>query len=111
MNKIVIPKNELKAKVGDGGFDEKKVKAAQTAIEENEIDFAPIAAQYLALLKEAVAAAVTTKEYEGAYAQLLDVLTQLRAQGSMFHYSSLTAVTDVLVNLLDSTELIDAKNA
>lgn len=109
MNKIVIPKNELKEKVGNGGFDDKNVKAAQTAIEENDIDFAPIAYQYLAQLQQAIAAARASQNYRATRLDLLDVAIQLRAQGAMFHYSSLTAVTGVMVDLLESVETVDEK--
>ena len=44
--KLVKPENTLKKKVGHGGFDAKVLEKAQDMIENNTIDFRPIAIEY-----------------------------------------------------------------
>lgn len=104
--KIVRPKNKLKEKVGDGGFDEKNLEKAQKAIEENEIDFAPIAMDLLAKLQADVQKTLKSENMT-EYHAIQDTLMQLRAQGSMFRFPSITAVTDIIVDLLDKHKKVD----
>ncbi|MAS88110.1 MAG: hypothetical protein CMH30_09080 [Micavibrio sp.] len=108
MSQIIQPKNMLKTKVGDGGFKTESLAKAQKAIEENVVDFVPIATKYLAQIKKSLNDHAGDKASKQLYSELLDILTQLRAQGSMFHYPSITAVTDTVVDLLDSLKAIDS---
>ncbi|MFP4314443.1 MAG: hypothetical protein ACLFR0_08980 [Alphaproteobacteria bacterium] len=107
MTKIVKPKNTLKEKVGDGGFNPESIKRAQTTIEENVVDFKPIATHYLGEIKKALSDEKTRANPEVLYGQLLDQLTQLRAQGAMFQYPAITLLTDTVVDLLDSLKSVD----
>lgn len=109
MNKIVIPKNKLKEKVGSGGFSEASISKAQQSIDENEVDFQPIADTYLTQIRQSLKEYNEKKDSELLYSTLLDQLTQLRAQGSMFHYPSITVITDIVVDLLDSLKRVDEK--
>lgn len=107
MSKLVTPKNRLKEKVGDGGFNQEDIQKAQQSIEENDIDFVPIATNYLRLVREALDRHTKSQNKSDLYSDLLDQLTQLRAQGSLFHYPSITDLTDTVVDLLDSLNSID----
>lgn len=108
MAKVIKKKNLLKEKVGEGGFSEESIKRAQQAIEENDVDFTPIAEKYLSAIKGALKANEDRQNHKELYGQLLDSLTQLRAQGALFHFSSITALTDIVVDLLDSLHQVDA---
>lgn len=107
MTKIVKPRNTLKEKVGDGGFSKESLERAQTAIDENDVDFVPIAKKYLALIDKAVKEYKEDQNSRKLYKELLDQLTQLRAQGSMFNYPSITIITDTVVDLLESLNKVD----
>ncbi|MAE51754.1 MAG: hypothetical protein CMH27_08075 [Micavibrio sp.] len=109
MSKIFVPKNTLKEKVGNGGFDEKSIEKAQKSIDDNVVDFAPIAKTYLGKIKTAITEFESQEDHHALYTQLQDQLTQLRAQGSMFQYPAITAITDTVVDLLDSLKRVDAK--
>jgi translation elongation factor EF-G len=76
-------------------------------IEENDVDFVPIANKYLAQIKTAITKYKKEQNGKLLYSELLDELTQLRAQGSMFNYPSITIVTDVVVDLLESLNRVD----
>lgn len=108
MSRLVKPKNHLKAKVGTGGFRAEDIEKAQTVIEENDVDFAPIASRYLDLVAKAINDYSAT-DYSSLYSELLGHLSQLRAQGAMFQYASITALTDTVVDLLDTTRFMDDK--
>lgn len=107
MSKLYTPKNKLKEKVGEGGFNPVLLEDAQKAIEENDIDFVPIAEKLIGKLDGYLKDGKDDPESLNIKSKLLDQLTQLRAQGSMFHYPSITAVTDVVVDLMDSVEVMD----
>ncbi len=109
MNKIIVPRNRLKEKVGSGGFTEESIARAQQQIENNVVDFQPIATEYLKGIRLAITAFRVNGDAKHLYSELLDKLTQLRAQGSMFHYSAITKITDIVVNLLDSLDHVDEK--
>ena len=108
MSKLVEPKNILKEKAGDGGFNTEDIKKAQKAIEENDVDFKPIAQKLL----QGVGTTIQDIRSKGAYnqaclGQVLDPLMQLRAQGALFKYPSITMISDVVVNFLDTENTID----
>lgn len=107
MGKIVQPKNTLKEKAGSGGFREEDLQKAQEALNNNEVDFKPIAKKYLQLIKEALAQHKLENDSENLYAKLMDSLMQLRAQGSMFNYPSISILADVVVDLMDSLHKVD----
>lgn len=107
MAKLVKPKNKLKEKVGDGGFNPEDLKRAQKQIDENDVDFVPIAERYIIQIKDALNNYDKTQDEQQLHGDLLDVMTQLRAQGSMFHYPTISTITDTVVDLLDSLHSID----
>lgn len=108
MGQLVTPKNTIKEKVGNGGFDEQKLKKAQTVIEENDVDFRPIALNLIGNLEQ-IMRFDKNEDVEATkfYGAVLDPLMQLRAQGSMFHYSSITLITDIVVDFLDGIKKTD----
>lgn len=106
MSKLVMPKNTLKEKVGNGGFKNEDLLRAQTAIDENDVDFKPIADKYLGLIRVGLEDYKNNNAHD-LYSILLDQLMQLRAQGSLFRYPSITAISDTVVDLLDSIKKVD----
>lgn len=106
MAKLVVPKNALKAKVGSGGFSKDNIEKAQAKLEQNDIDFRPIATQYLEEVSSTIVAYDSAKSKE-TLLKVLDPLMQLRAQGTLFHYPSITVISDIIVDFLDFHEKID----
>ncbi len=106
MAQLIITKNRLKEKVGSGGFKPEALAKAQKSLDENTIDFIPIAIPYMEEIKNVIA------EYKkspspSAFGKLLDPLMQLRAQGTFFKYPSISKLSDVVVDFMDSVEGID----
>jgi hypothetical protein len=106
MAKLIITKNRLKEKVGTGGFKAEALAKAQKSLDENTIDFIPIAQPYIAEIRRVVAEYKANPD-PSAFRQLMDPLMQLRAQGSFFKYPSISKLTDVVVDFLDSVEGVD----
>ncbi|MEZ0262787.1 MAG: hypothetical protein ACAH80_17410 [Alphaproteobacteria bacterium] len=105
---LLIPPNQLKAKIGSGGIDETVLVKAQELLENNTIDFKPIALMLVDVLHEAIAdaksgATVGEKAIEG----MLYPAMQLKAQGGMFHYPLISEIANILVNFLETVVFVD----
>lgn len=107
--KMVLPPNKLKEKAGSGGFDESVVAKAQDEIKNNKVDFRPIADELIVQLDKAVsdARAGHTKT-DAAMREIMVPAMQLKAQGSMFHFSLVSDISNILVNFLETVTEIDA---
>lgn len=105
---LVTPPNLLKQKAGSGGFDPATLAKAQSALEDNKVDFKPIAVTLVNLLSERVenVKAGALKD-EAAIEALLFPVMQLRAQGSMFRYPLITEISDILINFLEAVSDTD----
>jgi len=101
---FIRPPNTLKAKVGSGGLAEEILTRAQTLLENNAMDFQPLADIYLnALMKGVTEAKVSenTAENEEIITQMLYPAMQLKANAGMFHYPLVTQIADRLIQFLE----------
>jgi len=106
---VMSPPNVLKEKMGSGGVSEILLTRAQELIDNNTIDFMPLAKDLVQLLHDSVAAVRDGKaEGEEAIAVIIYPAMQLKAQGSMFHMPLVTDLADILVNFLETVEEPDA---
>lgn len=101
---FVMPPNSLKAKVGSGGLSDSIIDKAQRLLENNTIDFQPLAEMYLSSLKSGInrgkeAGAKDDKEH--IISAMLYPAMQLKANGAMFHYPLVTKIADRLVHFLE----------
>jgi hypothetical protein len=105
---LITPPNLLKKRAGKGGFDPEDVVKAQTVLEENTVDFKPMAIMLIKLLDKAAAAAKSGSiKGESAIESIAYPAMQLRAQGAMFHYPLVTEISDILVNFLETVDAAD----
>lgn len=106
--KLVKPENTLKKKVGSGGFDQKVLEKAQHSLENNTVDFRPIALELSAAIQQ-----VLVKVKSGgignqeALNAVMDSVMQLNAQGSLFHYPMITQISRILVDFLEDKAVTD----
>ncbi len=101
---IVRPPNMLKAKVGSGGISEAILDKAQAFLENNVVDFHPLAEMYLQTLMKAIEAAQSPSdklENEAQITAMLYPAVQLKANGGMFHYQLVTTMADRLIQYLE----------
>ncbi|MFN3827499.1 MAG: hypothetical protein ACK4NR_07725 [Micavibrio sp.] len=101
---IVKPPNTLKAKVGSGGISEAILDKAQALLENNVVDFMPLAEMYLQNLMKAIETAQQNQDKEDTenlIAGMLYPAVQLKANGGMFHYPLVTVMADRLIQFLE----------
>jgi hypothetical protein len=105
---LISPPNRLKEKVGSGGIDETVILKAQALLEDNTVDFRPIATLLVDILEDALR---DTKagilKGEAAIESMIYPAMQLKAQGSMFHYPLITEISDILVDFLETVPRAD----
>ena len=105
---LISPPNRLKEKVGSGGLDETIINKAQIMLENNTVDFQPIANMLIEVLDEAIHDAKSgNRNGEEAIEALIYPAMQLKAQGGMFHYQLITEISNILVNFLEVITQID----
>lgn len=105
---LITPPNRIKEKVGSGGIDEAVMQKAQDLVENNSVDFKPIATMLVDLLNEGIQEIRTgVIKDEEAIESLIYPAMQLKAQGGMFHYPLITEICNILVNFLETVEEAD----
>lgn len=101
---ILRPPNMLKAKVGSGGISDAILDKAQALLENNIVDFQPLADIYLLTLMKAIETAQMDhekQETENLIAAMIYPAVQLKANGGMFHYPLITIMSDRLIQYLE----------
>ena len=101
---FITPPNTLKQKVGYGGLSEDILNKAQKLLEENTVDFQPLATVYLASLMKGIEMAKgysDADDTEQVIANMLYPAMQLKANGGMFHYSLVTSISDRMIQFLE----------
>ncbi len=107
---FIKPPNMIKAKVGSGGLSDAILDRAQKLLEENTVDFEPLAKIYLSSMQKGIDRAKhPEKEDDSEYliAGVLYPCAQLKANGGMFHYPLITRIADRFVQFLEVIEKID----
>lgn len=108
------PPNVLKAKVGSGGISEEILTKAQELLENNAIDFLPLAEIYLNSYLKAIrdaenaASLIEASENEKLIVAMLYPAMQLKANGGMFHFPLVTLIADKLIEYLEVIETPDS---
>lgn len=106
--KLIKPENTLKKKVGNGGIDQVALEKAQYAIDNNSVDFRPIALGFVAEI-DSILRMVPQRDLNDP--QLLGEVTypvmQLKAQGGLFHYPLISKVSHILTEFFDNVGKLD----
>lgn len=101
---FIKPPNTLKAKVGDGGLGENILNKAEALLQNNSVDFLPLAEIYLDSLMKGIdhaKEAFTEEDHELLISHMLYPAMQLKANGGMFHYPLITDIGDKLIQFLE----------
>lgn len=110
--KFITPPNMLKTKVGNGGLSDQILDKAQKLLENNSIDFRPIAEMYLNNFQKAIERASYSSSLEADEDVFSDIsypILQLKANGKMFRYKLITKMAEQFLLFLNSINQIDAK--
>lgn len=101
---VLRPPNTLKAKVGSGGISDAILDKAQALLENNIVDFQPLADMYLQSLMKAIEMAQINHDKQDTETLIVGMIypaVQLKANGGMFHYPLITIMADRLIQYLE----------
>lgn len=101
---FIKPVNTLKTKAGSGGLGDDILSKAQALLENNSVDFQPLAEMYLASMLRAIEYARNPpkgEDNETLIAGMLYPAMQLKANGDMFRYPLVTRISDKLLQFLE----------
>ncbi len=101
---FIKPPNTLKQKVGSGGISDDILNKAQKLLEENTLDFEPLANMYLDSLMNGIEMAKgysPADDIEQIIANMIYPSMQLKANGGMFRYSLVSKISDKLIQFLE----------
>ena len=100
---FIKPLNTLRAKVGYGGLNDNILDKAQTVLENNSVDFLPMAEMYLSGMMQGIERAgnpAPGDDDETLIAGMSYPAMQLKANGGMFSYSLVSRIGDMLIQFL-----------
>lgn len=98
----------LQAKVGSGPLDNKVVEKCQQVIDNNDVDFAPLAKEFLDKLAEAIMRAQRDNENTREIIQeMSQPVMQLKANAALFKYDLIGKLANVMLSFLESVRAID----
>ncbi len=98
------PPNILKEKVGSGGLARNILEQAQKLLEENDIDFEPIAMTYMDALRRGLDHAYNPSPHTTRFELmegLIHPIMQLKANGGMFDYPLVSRIADKMIELIE----------
>ncbi|MAI62299.1 MAG: hypothetical protein CBB87_07470 [Micavibrio sp. TMED27] len=104
---FIKPNFDIKEKVGTGGLSEAILSKAQKFLEENTEEFEPLANLYLTSLAQGIDSAKdygVNDDLDQTLSHVIYPAMQLKANGGMFHYSLVSAISDKLVQFLEVIE-------
>lgn len=106
--KIIKATHMLRIKVGAGGLDEELIGQCQDILDKNEVDFTPMALNYLAELREAMQ---NIKDRDIFIKDPLQSLTkpvmQLKANAAPFKYDLVGRLATIMLNFLETIKTVD----
>ncbi len=106
--RVVQANRLLQAKVGTGNIDDKLVAKSQRLIDENKVDFAPMAREYLGQLEASLAAARAGDQSTARIKQsMIEPVMQVKANAAMFDYPLVGNLANIMLNFLETIEEID----
>lgn len=99
------PPNRLRVKVGTGGLPENIIQRAQKILDSTDLDFGPMADDYIEMFDEALQKLSDTPDpTRNDILQVTLPVMQLKANGGMFRYQLITDVANILLNFLEELE-------
>ena len=109
-NVSVIKANfDLQRKVGKGPIDETVIRKSQNLIDNNTVDFAPVA---LEILDRLLLAIEDSKKPQYTFEDLKEMFTrpvmELKANAAIFHYDLVGQLAAVMLGFLERIKVIDA---
>jgi hypothetical protein len=110
--KIIKASLELQKKVGTGSIDENKVKSAQKVMNENKVDFGPIAKPHLDEISGLVSSISKSRADQSDQEILQSLMTptmNIKANAATFNYPLISGLTGTVLMFLEDVKKYDRK--
>ncbi len=105
---IIKPDLSLQAKAGLGLIDENTILHSESLFEKFEIDFKPIAMDFLNQTDDAIARALQEKETtHRSIERIVDPVMQIKANAKIFKYTLIGDLAAIILNFLDNLTVLD----
>lgn len=106
--RIIKANHLLQNKVGLGPVDPQKVEKSQKLIDDNTVDFKPMAQIYLDELDAAITLAKSSRgQDEDVIQSLIEPVMQLKANGQMFDYGLVSKLAKIMLDFLEAIRKLD----
>ena len=107
--RVIKANKSLQAKVGTGPLSSQIVEKCQEVMDNNDVDFTPLAMEYLDKLKEGIETAKKPDtKMEDAIAGMTAPVMQLKANASTFKYNLIGNLANVMLSFLEGIKEMDA---
>jgi hypothetical protein len=110
--KIIKASLELQSRIGTGSIEEHRVQQAQKVINENKVEFAPIAKPHLDELNRLI---VETSKSRGDKSDkdvlqaLMTPIMNIKANAATFNYPLISGLTGIVLTFLEDVKRYDKK--
>jgi len=106
--KVIKAKKDLQEKVGTGKIDEAVVEKCQSVMDNNDIDFQPLAMEFLDKLSQAIKAAKASEiDTKSSINDLTAPVMQLKANAATFKYDLIGNLANVMLSFLENIKELD----
>jgi len=105
--KIYNASKVLQRKAGTGKIDPKKLKEAEKVIEENTVNFVPMAMDYLTELEKAISAAKDNDGSADHHHKITLPIMHLKSTGTVFKYPLVSDLSDITLTFLETTKTVN----
>ena len=105
---IIQADKMLQSKVGTGKIDDAAIEKCQEVMDNNNVDFAPVAIEFLDKLQEAIEYAKSNDhEMTKAVKMMTTPVMQLKANAATFHYNLVGNLANVMLSFLEALKVLD----
>ena len=107
---FIPPSPALKEKAGSGGIPDHLVERAQTHINDNKVDFVPIAEKYIKDIRSILKKLKGQTSHGKKKSLMQDVIScimQLKAHGGMFNYPVITNISNYILRFVEGNDNIN----
>ncbi|TNE27755.1 MAG: hypothetical protein EP349_08740 [Alphaproteobacteria bacterium] len=105
--KIYNASKVLQRKAGTGKIDPKKLKEAEKVIEDNTVNFVPMAMDYLTELEKAIQAAKDNGGETDHHHKITLPIMHLKSTGTVFKYPLVSDLSDITLTFLETTKTLN----
>ena len=106
--KVIKANYALQAKVGSGPLDTQKVEACQKVMDNNDVDFAPMAMDILNKLKPAIDDAKNgADDVQQSVEKMTQPVMELKANAALFRYDLIGNLANVMLSFLEAVKTLD----